>query len=441
MNKQLQPSGYFQNLSRLKQSRRFALLPEAVTSRPLEAGPQLHTRLSWTLAPLRPDQWEIVNHPAKVKVVCNGRRWGKTTMGGTLAAIAAAQGAKVLWTAPTYKNTRPLWRWVESVCGPFVADGVEVSRSERTVSFPNGGFLALYSADNPTAIRGEWFHFAIVDEAPLIEEETWTDVIQPTLADAEGTALLIGTPKGRNWYYREWTKAKADGKYSAAWTAPTNANPMPTIQKAFELAKERMSERTFRQEWLAEFIDDGGGVFQKVREVATEAPAEADANHTIVAGIDWAGGGADATVVTIIDATAKREIAKERFTGLNWGMAEARVEAALRKYGVQVALGEDNGMGGPLNNNLRRKNVRVRDFHTSNASKAELIEGLVMAIERGEVRILNDRTTIDELEAFEATRLPGGEVRYAAPAGFHDDHVISLALAWRAASARRFEFG
>lgn len=347
----------------------------------------------------------------------------------------------MLWTAPTYKNTRPLWRWAESVCGPFVGEGVEVSRSERTVSFPNGGFLALYSADNPTAIRGDAFHFAIVDEAPLIDEETWTDVIQPTLADFDGAALLIGTPKGRNWYYREWTKAKADGQYSAAWTAPTSANPMPTIQKAFEQAKERMSERTFRQEWLAEFVDDGGGVFQKVRQAATESPVDADPNHTIVAGIDWAGGGADATVVTIIDATAKREIAKERFTGLDWGMAEARVEAALRKHGVSVALGEDNGLGGPLNNNLRRKNIRVRDFHTSNTTKAELIEGLVMAFERGEVRILNDRTTIEELEAFEATRLPGGEVRYAAPSGFHDDHVMSLALAWRAASARRFEFG
>ncbi len=358
-----------------------------------------------------------------------------------MGVIAASQGCRVLWTAPTYKNTRPLWRWIESVCGPFVNEGVEVSRSERTVTFPNGGFLALYSADNPNAIRGDAYHFAIVDEAPLIEEETWTDVIQPTLADFDGSAILIGTPKGRNWFWREWTKAKANGKDSMAWTAPTNDNPMPTIQKAFEMAKERVSERTFRQEWLAEFIDDGGGVFTHVRERATETTAPADANHFIVAGIDWAGGGVDATVVTIIDATDKREIAKERFTGLDWGMAEARVEAALKKYGVQVALGEDNGMGGPLNSNLRRKNVRVRDFHTSNASKAELIEGLVMGLERGEVRILKDETTIGELEAFEATRLPGGEVRYAAPAGFHDDHVMSLALAWRAASARRFEFG
>lgn len=236
-------------------------------------------------------------------------------------------------------------------------------------------------------------------------------------------------------------EGKEGGKAAMAWTAPTSANPMPTIQKAFVQAKERMSERTFRQEWLAEFIDDGGGVFQKVRQCATAPADQYDANHFHVAGIDWAGGGIDATVVTIIDATDKREVAKERFTGLDWGMAEARVEAVLRKFNVQVALGEDNGLGGPLNNNLRRKNVRVRDFHTSNVPKAELIEGLVMAFERGEVSILNDATTIEELEAFEATRLPGGEVRYAAPAGFHDDHVMSLSLAWRAASARRFEFG
>ena len=41
-------------------------------------------------------------------------------------------------------------------------------------------------------------------------------------------------------------------------------------------------------------------------------------------------------------------------------------------------------------------------------------------------------TLLNELQAYESERLPSGAVRYSAPGGMHDDHVISLALAWRA---------
>jgi hypothetical protein len=356
-------------------------------------------------------------------------------MSGAIALAAASKGNKVAWIAPTYKQSRPLWRWVERTAG-----GVsEVSRSERTVSFKHG-FLGIYSADNADSMRGESFNLVIVDEASRINEEAWTDVIQPTLADFAGDAILISTPRGKNWFWREW--ARADGRRVAAFRAPTNANPSPNIQAAYELAKSSVPDRTFRQEWNAEFVDDGGGVFRGVRSVATSVAGDANEAHTIVAGVDWSGGGADYTVVTVFDATEKREIHKERFSGLDWGMNEARVEAVLRRFNVMVALGEDNGMGGPLNNNLRRKGLRVRDFHTSHETKAEIIEGLVIAFERGDIHILPDETTINELESFETSRLPSGSVRYAAPDGMHDDTVMSMALAWRAVNGSKgFSFG
>jgi hypothetical protein len=203
-----------------------------------------------------------------------------------------------------------------------------------------------------------------------------------------------------------------------------------------------MPEKSYQQEIEARFLDDGGGVFRGVRSVANSVAGDAHEAHTIVAGVDWSGGGADYTVVTVFDATEKREIHKERFSGLDWGMNEARVEAVLRRFNVMVALGEDNGMGGPLNNNLRRKGLRVRDFHTSHETKAEIIEGLVIAFERGDIHILPDETTINELESFETSRLPSGSVRYAAPDGMHDDTVMSMALAWRAVNGSKgFSFG
>jgi predicted phage terminase large subunit-like protein len=213
---------------------------------------------------LRADQWAIVQHPAKVKAVCCGRRWGKSVMSGAVALSAASQGARVLWMVPEYKNARPIWRWSEAACGPLVRRGlVRLNRTERTIDFPgSGGYLGVYSADNDVAVRGDWFNLAILDEAARIAETTWTEVVQPALADAGGDAILPSTPAGENWFWREWQRGQAQmDSEIAAFTAPSSANPSPHIQRAAELAKKRVPANVYRQEWLAEFVAESTQIF------------------------------------------------------------------------------------------------------------------------------------------------------------------------------------
>lgn len=193
-----------------------------------------------------------------------GRRYGKSTMGGAVALSAASRGAKVAWVVPIYKNGRALWRWCRSAVGQLVAAGrVTVHESERTIDFPHNGFLGVYSADNADAMRGEWFHLVIVDEAARIEEWVWTDVIQPTLADVDGDAFLISTPRGKNWFWREWQRGVEDGVQVKNFRAPSSDNPSPAIKRAAMLAKDRVPERTYRQEWLAEFVEEGGATWER----------------------------------------------------------------------------------------------------------------------------------------------------------------------------------
>ena len=95
-------------------------------------------------------------------------------------------------------------------------------------------------------------------------------------------------------------------------------------------------------------------------------------------------------------------------------------------------------MGKPNNDELRRMGLPVRDFVTTNATKADAIESLAAAFEQGNIRILDDPTLIAELQSYEVERLPSGMVRYSAPDSMHDDMVVSLALAWQGAmSAQR----
>lgn len=367
-----------------------------------------------------------------------GRRWGKTHMAGTYALTCADYGAAVAWVVPTYKNARAPWRFAESAAAP-VLRRLRVNRTERLMEFPSGGRLAVYSADNDVALRGEAFDVVIVDEAAMVREETYTDVLLPTLADRDGRILLISTPKGRNWFWREWVRGQQDGRQVAAFQAPTAANPIPSIRRAAALARERVSERTYRQEWLAEFVEDGGGVFRGVRRLATATvqPA-ADPDHAYVIGVDW-GRTHDATVITVLDTTLKAVAALDRFTQTDYATQTTRLRAIWERFGRPAVFVEQNSMGGPLLEQLSREGMSVRGFQTTAASKATIIDALALAFEREEIRILPDEGLIAELEAFESQTLPSGAIRYTAPDGMHDDFVMSLAIAWhyvgRASSA------
>lgn len=360
-----------------------------------------------------------------------GRRWGKSFMASVYALTCADMGGHVAWIAPTYRNSRPLWRSAEKAIAP-VANHLTVRRSEREIIFPSGGSLSVYSADNPDSIRGMAFDLVIIDEASRVSEEAWTDAIQPTLADRAGTALLISTPHGRNWFYREWLRGKAMTDRMASFQAPTIDNPSPQIKDAFERARESVSDKTFRQEWMAEFVDDSGGVFRGVhsaiRAQRLDVPA---ANTTYVAGLDWALSG-DYTVLTIVDQAKGEVVHIDRFTGQDYSLQRARIAALCERFGVYVVVAESNAMGKPNNDMLRTMNIRVRDFVTSNTSKAQIIETLAAAFDHRSISIYDDRALIDELEAYEGDRLPSGQMRYGAPDGVHDDMVMSLALAWTA---------
>ena len=145
------------------------------------------------LPKLRADQLAIARHPAKTKVLSMGRRWGKTVLGGTVCGLTLAQHGRVAWIAPTYKNTRPMWRWLLLATATDVkAKLLTVNRSDRTIETNRGGFLGIFSGDNIDSIRGEAFHLAVVDEAARIPETAWSDAIMPTLADYGGDAIEIG---------------------------------------------------------------------------------------------------------------------------------------------------------------------------------------------------------------------------------------------------------
>ena len=372
----------------------------------------------------------IATHPAKVKVLSMGRRWGKTVLGGDLALSTSTLGGKVAWVVPEYKNGRALWRWCEQVISPHKKHGISSNKSERTIDFPNGGFLGIYSADNQDSIRSEAFNLVILDEAARISETAWTDAIMPTLADTDGDAILISTPRGLNWFWNEFQRGvSGDERLQKSWTAPSSDNPLPNIRKAFELARTRIPEMSFRQEWLAEFVDSEGAVFRRIRDAAVLEAREPEDGHQYSAGVDVAAA-VDYTVITVLDVNTREMVYFDRFNRVDYPVLEDRLLATYRKWHLDGMVVESNSIGAPVIDHLREHDLNIISFTTTNTTKHDIIQRLQSAFEHGLIKIIDDPVMVGELLSYESKRTPSGNYTYSAPEGQHDDCVMSLAFAW-----------
>ena len=380
------------------------------------------------LPPLHPRQREIALDDARFKVAAAGRRFGKTRLGAALCMMTAGAGGRAWWVAPTYPVAQVGWRLIRRMA--LQIPGAEVRQAERIATLPNGGEIQVRSADNPDSLRGEGLDFVVMDECAFIHEDAWQEALRPALADRKGRALFISTPKGRNWFWRLWQRCIDDHDHEwHGWQLPTAANPYidPT---EIEAARLGLPERIFAQEFLAQFLDDAGGVFRRVMDAATAAPqGGAIGGHEYTFGVDW-GRSNDFTAIAVLDVTTAELVALDRFNQIDYSLQLTRLTALYERFRPRAIVAEANSMGQPLIEQLQAAGLPVVPFTTTAASKQIAVDALALAFERGSIRIIPDPVLIAELQAYEAERLPSGMLRYGAPAGMHDDTVMALMLAW-----------
>jgi hypothetical protein len=380
---------------------------------------------------LHPKQREILVSDARFRVVVAGRRFGKTHAGKYVLIKRAILGNYVWWLSPTYGMSQQIWRDLKDTLSIF--PDVEISQSERRIDLPNGGVIAVKSTHKPDHLRGAGLDFVVLDEAAFMSAEVWSEVVQPMLLERKGAALFLSSPNGLNWFWDVYrlglngTKPRKRSWRSFHFTSYEN----PLIE-AEELDAIRLNtpERTWKEEYLAEFTSDSGTVFRGVREAATAIlrlhPSE---GRRYIAGLDWARD-KDYTCIVVIDADSHEMVAIDRFHEVSWAVQRERVKAMYDVWKPVAIWAEANAIGSPNIEALQAEDLPVRSFTTTGQSKPRLIEALALALERGEIQILPDETLVGELIAYRMERLPGGGYRYSAPAGGHDDTVISTALAW-----------
>lgn len=374
-------------------------------------------------------QLAMLREARRYNVAACGRRFGKSTLAIELLSRPALEAQPVAYFSPTYKLLIEVWRLLETTLSPVLSRS---NATERRIELITGGVIECWSMDNPDAGRSRRYARAVIDEAGLVADlgERWQAAIRPTLADLRGDAWLMGTPKGRNFFWECYNRGLDDAQPDwQCWQKPTSANPH-IHPGEIEAMRMELTERRFAQEILAQFLDDAGGVFRGVLACATlPLAAQPVPGHRYVIGCDW-GKSNDYTVFAVVDMTDRACVAIDRSNKVDYTVQRGRLHALYETWKPDAVIAETNSMGEPIIEALGRSGLPVRGFTTSNATKAVIIEALALAFERRTISILNHPVLTAELQAYEASKLPSGLTRYSAPEGMHDDCVMALALAW-----------
>ena len=383
-------------------------------------------------------QLEINACSARFRVVDAGRRFGKTRLGVWECIDVALHGGRAWWVAPSFPIAQVGWRPLKKIGHQI--PGADIRLSDMSVIMPNGGEVRIRSADNPDSLRGEGLDFVVMDETAWMKNEAWSESLRPALSDKLGRALFISTPRGRNWFWEQYQRGvRGDNDYKSFYF-PTSANPYIKASE-IEAAKQELPEIIYRQEYLAEFIDDQGGVFRRVQEAARLQILEGpQPDRQYIAGVDVAAS-VDYTVISILDINSHEMVYMDRFNRVDYNVLIDRLDALYKRWKLTCMKIEANSIGQPVIDALNAKGIDVIPFTTTNATKQTIIQNLQAAFEHSEIVILNNPVLLGELLSFESKRNASGSFSYAAPEGMHDDCVMSLAIAWDAVKGGNLVLG
>jgi hypothetical protein len=210
---------------------------------------------------LTPPQSEIFCNPSRFRVCVAGRRFGKTFLctGELLKAAISGKNRNCWYVAPTYGSAKEIaWEMLtHTIPREYISKTNESSLMLRLI---NGSVISLKGAEKPNNLRGRALDFVVLDEFADMRPEAWFEVIRPSLSDRNGSAVFIGTPKGRNHFYDLWAKGMdgADDWTSFQYTTLEGGN---VPEGEVEAARHDLDERTFNQEYCAEFVTYSGLIY------------------------------------------------------------------------------------------------------------------------------------------------------------------------------------
>lgn len=204
----------------------------------------------------RPRPQSIAYHDRTERWSCTvaHRRFGKTVREINelvkRAATCTAPAPRFAYLAPYYAQAKAIaWDYLKHYSRPLLAG--KPMESELSVELVNGARIRLFGADNPDALRGLYLDGVVLDEYGDMRPTVWGEIIRPLLADRQGWASFIGTPKGKNhfWKVAQLAKESPDWFFQQLKASETGIIDLAELADA----KRQMTPEQYAQEFECAF--------------------------------------------------------------------------------------------------------------------------------------------------------------------------------------------
>lgn len=281
---------------------------------------------------LHEKQKEIVKSLARFKVIRAGRRSGKSSVAVDIMLFTAVsgKGKNIFYISPTQKQSRSIiWELVKKRLSGI--GELNESRLEIEVPTQDNGISRIYVSgfEARENFRGLKADLIIFDEVDTCRDFFigWQEIFRPALSDTRGSAIFIGTPKKENPNLRRLEKISETDIDYESFHFTTYDNPhIP--REELEKAKQELDFDTFKQEYLAEYLDNEGSLFKYTALVDCFSNTVTKDNEKYLI-VDVADDGSDSTKFSFWQGL--EEYRRESFARLN----TENIIAKIREFTAQ----------------------------------------------------------------------------------------------------------
>ena len=328
---------------------------------------------------------------------------------------------------PRYSQARKvIWEGIDSSGMSFLDHFpksliVNKNDTEMKIRLRNGSLFQLIGTDNIDAIMGTNPVGCVFSEYALQDPLAWS-YVRPILAENDGWAVFVFTPRGMNHGWEILQTAKKSENWF--WQILTVDDTKAISKEKLEEEKSEMPEALFEQEYYCKFLEGANQVFKGFESCIYDGDLEPKPNHQYVIGVDLAKS-YDYTVITPFDLHSWKAGMPIRISQIDYNKQKKLIIETAEKFNNALVRIDSTGLGEPIYDDLVAAGLNVEPFKITGGStgtRKKLLENLRIKIPKFE-------PLIDELRSFQYELLPSGETKISVPSGCHDDCVFSLALA------------
>lgn len=403
------------------------------------------------LEPWQKDTIDIyIQHPTDTIItVCSPRQVGKSTAIEVLLVYANCQKKGVsMCISPTIAQARKVFKEVLNLLLPTPILK-KFNNSTLILEFYNGSLIYFKSAEQKDALRGYTVsNVMVVDEATYVSDEVIWELLLPMTNVHKSSMILTSTPKFKQGaFYDCYTRGVngMDGYITIDWTKYDTSKFLSP--EKLELYRMQLPKLTFESEYLGKFIDGDSTLFWGIKEALGDTSTVYEAP---ILSIDWASGsGKDDTALTLLSMDANGKIYVNQLKAWNDKTTNETLDCVMKlikQWKPWKVVVETNSIGKVYFDSLRdrvneyvdeeaQKNpfdatvdIQVKGVTTTNASKDRWVKGLAKRIEDKDIVLPNNQKLLNQLSVYECRVSQTGLPVYNAPAGYHDDMVMSLMI-------------